>query len=150
MTYKFIEIFMGVCATNILIGTFILMFITKYFVPYDLWHKFDKFMHTKLIVLPICVKCCLKLNKDDKYCYNEQAINTWESQQNGDIDFYTVCHLILWAIIGHYCNISYFRVFIFSLVWEIFESVAGYFDYPCHARTLDIFINMLGFYIGKL
>ena len=96
-------------------GTFVLIFITKYFLSYKMWYKFDKFMHTKIIKFPNCIKCFIKLNKDDKYCYNKKAKSTWESQENGDFDFYTLGHLIMWAIIGHRCKISSRQVFIFSV-----------------------------------
>lgn len=54
-------------------------------------------------------------------------------------------------IIGLACgsNISFLVVFIISVLWELVESIAGYYDIRCCARTTDVFVNMLGFACGK-
>jgi hypothetical protein len=140
---------LNLCSANILMGTFMLIFTTKYFLPYAMWYKFDKFMHTKLIKFPKWLKCCVQLNKQNKYCDNDLARSTWESQENGDFDFYTLGHLIMWAVIGYHCELSFIRVLVFSVFWEMVESILGYYDFPCHARTTDIVINSIGFYIGS-
>jgi len=137
------------CSTNVFYCTVILILVAKYMLPQNIKYDIDKLMHVKIIKLPKFVKCFIQLNKNEKYCFNDQAKQSWESQENADVDFYTIGHIIMWAIIGYKCNMTYKKVFLLSLVWEIIEGIMGYYNLPFHGRTTDIIFNMVGFSIGQ-
>lgn len=150
--YIFTYNFLDQVAANILIGTLIIIYIIKFVLSEQLWYKIDKFLHTKIINLPMNIKCLFRLNKESSYCYNEKSRNTWESQENGDIHLYTVGHFIIWMLIGYYSNIekvTYTKVIVFSIIWELIESISNHNDLPLTASVTDIFINLSGFFIGR-
>lgn len=56
--------------------------------------KIDEILHSKIIRLPLWLKCKLNINCSNRSC-NSYNKNNWESQINSDIDWYTLGHFIL-------------------------------------------------------
>jgi hypothetical protein len=120
------------------------MFIVKQ-LPIEV----DKQLHTKLINLPEFMKCSIDINCGNTGC-GEHLDDTFESQKNADVDFYTVGHVLLWALVAKVePRLKLIHVLAISLLWEITEIYAGCQGFKMHGRLTDIFFNVLGFYIGK-
>jgi len=121
------------------------MFIIKH-LPFEV----DKFLHTKIIKLPNALKCKIDINCKSKGCSSD-LIDDHESQINADVDFYTLGHILMWALITKAePRLTIFIVFMISVVWEIIEIYAGCNGFAMHGRLTDILFNSLGFFIGKI
>jgi len=122
----------------------IIMFIIKHLPP-----KVDKDLHKKLIKLPNALKCKIDINCKGKGCSSD-LINDHEAQINADFDFYTLGHVIMWALITKAePRLKFIYVLIISIIWEIIEIYAGCTGFAMHGRLTDILFNSLGFFIGR-
>ena len=120
------------------------MFIVKHLPP-----EVDKFLHTKLIKLPTALKCKIDINCKSKGCSSD-LIDDHESQINADFDFYTLGHVIMWALITKAePRLKFIYVLVISIVWEIIEIYAGCNGFAMHGRLTDVLFNSLGFFIGR-
>lgn len=109
---------------------------------------FNEIIHTKLIHLPFWMKCGININCNDKSC-GIKSLNNLESQSNADIDVYSLCHIILWAILAFIDpKITFGIVVGVSLIWETFEIAMGCIGVPIHGRLTDILISIIGYLIG--
>jgi hypothetical protein len=107
----------------------------------------DEWLHTKIIHIPQWIKCGIDINCGEKCSL--KTLNNWEHQTNADIDFYSIGHIIMWAVIAYFePKVTWPLVGGVSLSWEIIEVIMGCFGFPMHGRLTDIFINLFGYFMG--
>lgn len=63
----------GSCMLTVLLYAFALLLTVKFVIPLKLSLKFDKLMHNTVIELLMSIKCFIKLNKSEKFCYNAES-----------------------------------------------------------------------------
>ena len=121
-------------------------FVTSQILSEEQGDKFEMELHKVVIKLPDCIKCAVQVNRDAGYCYNQEALDNYKSQQNADIDGFALAHFLNWMIVGLLfgLNIPVWKIVLISLAWEGYE-VGG-----DAARFTDPIVNTLGFIIGKL
>lgn len=71
----------------------------------------------------------------------------------GCLDVFHILHLLLWFLIGQLMPNQFLLVLFLSILWETLEHFG--FQYLCktkhqfQGRIEDIFLNMLGYYLGS-
>jgi len=149
--YIFLYNFLDKISTNILFGTFLSIYGLIFLIPNNTYYQIQNIMHTRIIKLPNFIKCFIQINKKEYYCYNEISKNNIDSQENSDIDLFTLGHFIMWFFIGYFSSkkVTYKKVLFISLLWEFLEIIGNRLNIPTNARITDVFINLSGFYLGR-
>lgn len=150
IAYLFLEIYFDKITARILIATLSLLYLQN-LLPSNIKSTISKVGHTPIIKLPTELKCLVQLNQSEYYCYNDAAKQHRESQENCDIDFYTLGHFIIFGLIGYYSTaaVTYTKILFISIVWELVESAGNFIGFSTNARIYDVLFNLLGFFIGR-